>query len=121
MKDIIRMNQLAGIITEGQAKKMMAVLNEITVGEFPQHLVNSLNDMVKSGELAAALNVMDDELTPTFKLYRKLIAGNNILISDDEDLIGRQAKRMETGYESIKVDIPEVGMTDLYYIWDPNA
>ena len=28
MKDIIRMQQLAGIITEGQAKKMMAVLNE---------------------------------------------------------------------------------------------
>ena len=29
MKEIIRMNQLAGIITEGQARKMMAVLNEI--------------------------------------------------------------------------------------------
>jgi len=28
MKDIIRMNQLAGLITEGQAKKMMKVLNE---------------------------------------------------------------------------------------------
>jgi hypothetical protein len=28
MKDIIRMNQLAGIITEGQAKKMMEVLGE---------------------------------------------------------------------------------------------
>ena len=28
MKDIIRMNQLAGIITEGQAKKMMEILNE---------------------------------------------------------------------------------------------
>lgn len=28
MKDIIRMNQLAGIITEGQARKMMAILNE---------------------------------------------------------------------------------------------
>ena len=28
MKEIIRMNQLAGIITEGQAKKMMAILNE---------------------------------------------------------------------------------------------
>jgi hypothetical protein len=28
MKDIIRMNQLAGIITENQAKKMMQVLNE---------------------------------------------------------------------------------------------
>lgn len=28
MKDIIRMNQLAGIITESQAKKMLEVLNE---------------------------------------------------------------------------------------------
>ena len=28
MKDIIRMNQLAGIITEGQANKMMAILKE---------------------------------------------------------------------------------------------
>jgi hypothetical protein len=28
MKDLIRMNQLAGVITEGQAKKMMHVLNE---------------------------------------------------------------------------------------------
>ena len=28
MKDIIRMNQLAGIITEGQARKMMIVLDE---------------------------------------------------------------------------------------------
>jgi hypothetical protein len=28
MKDIIRMNQLAGIITEGQAKKMMEILDE---------------------------------------------------------------------------------------------
>lgn len=30
MKDIIRMNQLAGIITEGQARKMMEILNEET-------------------------------------------------------------------------------------------
>jgi len=28
MKDIIRMNQLAGNITEGQARKMMEILNE---------------------------------------------------------------------------------------------
>lgn len=28
MKDIIRMNQLAGLITESQAKKMMEILNE---------------------------------------------------------------------------------------------
>ena len=30
MKDIIRMNQLAGLITESQAKKMMAILNEVS-------------------------------------------------------------------------------------------
>ena len=30
MKDIIRMNQLAGLITENQAKKMMVILNETT-------------------------------------------------------------------------------------------
>ena len=30
MKEIIRMNQLAGLITEGQARKMMQVLNEGT-------------------------------------------------------------------------------------------
>jgi hypothetical protein len=28
MKDIIRMNQLAGVITEGQARRMMEVLDE---------------------------------------------------------------------------------------------
>jgi hypothetical protein len=28
MKDIIRLNQLAGTITEGQAKKMLKILNE---------------------------------------------------------------------------------------------
>jgi hypothetical protein len=34
MKDIIRMNQLAGLITENQAQKMLAVLNEnYTVGQ----------------------------------------------------------------------------------------
>jgi hypothetical protein len=33
MKEIIRMNQLAGLITEGQARKMMRVLNEEEVDE----------------------------------------------------------------------------------------
>jgi hypothetical protein len=28
MKEIIRMNQLAGVITEGQARKMLEILNE---------------------------------------------------------------------------------------------
>jgi hypothetical protein len=114
----LRMQMLAGIITEGQYKEKM---EEVTVGEFPQHLVNSLNNMVGSEELAVALDIMDDELSPEFKLEGKFITGNGLLISDDESVINRQANRMETGYDSIEVNIPEVGMTDLYYIWDPNA
>ena len=39
--EFLHMQKLAGIITEGQYK---AKLNEITVGEFPQYLVNSLKD-----------------------------------------------------------------------------
>ena len=35
MKDLIRMNQLAGIITEGQARKMMEILDE---KETKQHI-----------------------------------------------------------------------------------
>jgi hemerythrin len=35
MKDIIRMNQLAGIVTEGQAKKLLEVLNEEMPSSFP--------------------------------------------------------------------------------------
>lgn len=35
MKDIIRMNQLASLITEGQTRKMMEVLNENISSSFP--------------------------------------------------------------------------------------
>lgn len=43
MKDIIRMNQLAGVITEGQARKMMEVLEEAPL-DF------DLADKIASGE-----------------------------------------------------------------------
>jgi len=45
MKDIIRMNQLAGIITEGQARKMMQVLNEERTMMIPSSLVNRYVNM----------------------------------------------------------------------------
>lgn len=44
MKDIIRMNQLAGIITEGQARKMIAILNE-KVG----YLSQDIDDLIQKG------------------------------------------------------------------------
>ena len=40
MKDIIRMNQLAGVITESQAKKMMQILNE-------EESVNEMATLIK--------------------------------------------------------------------------
>ena len=46
MKDIIRMNQLAGIITEGQAKKMMEILNENDVSDIQKFLDDK--DFMKS-------------------------------------------------------------------------
>ena len=44
MKEIIRMNQLAGIITEGQARKMMVILNE-EVG----YLSQDIDDLIQKG------------------------------------------------------------------------
>ena len=44
MKEIIRMNQLAGIITECQARKMMAILNE-EVG----YLSQDIDDLIQKG------------------------------------------------------------------------
>jgi hypothetical protein len=42
MKDIIRMNQLAGLITENQAQKMMGILNE---GEYSDWWTEANNEL----------------------------------------------------------------------------
>ena len=58
MKDIIRMNQLAGIITEGQAKKMSKVLTEemdaFSYSNSVQSVINQLTDMGEEGQQALA-------------------------------------------------------------------
>ena len=58
MKDIIRMNQLAGIITEGQAKKMSKVLTEemdtFGYSNSVQSVINQLTDMGEEGQQALA-------------------------------------------------------------------
>jgi hypothetical protein len=40
MKDLIRMNQLAGVITESQANKMMQILNEENDMTIPSSIVS---------------------------------------------------------------------------------
>jgi hypothetical protein len=59
MKDLIRMNQLAGVITESQARKMMQILNEdntddllgmnrpkFKIGDIDTHLLKKLQDYI---------------------------------------------------------------------------
>ncbi len=52
MKDIIRMQQLAGIITEGQAKKMMQVLNEEngtkSLKDFVEEYITDIDDFMNN-------------------------------------------------------------------------
>ena len=58
MKDIIRMNQLAGTITEGQAKKMSKALTEemdaFGYSNSVQSVINQLIDMGEEGQQALA-------------------------------------------------------------------
>ena len=58
MKDIIRMNQLAGTITESQAKKMSKVLTEemdtFGYSNSVQSVINQLIDMGEEGQQALA-------------------------------------------------------------------
>jgi hypothetical protein len=54
MKEIIRMNQLAGLITEGQAKKMMAVLNEFLDPEEEKSLAKkAITDYISKNNLGS--------------------------------------------------------------------
>jgi hypothetical protein len=80
MKDIIRMNQLAGIITEGQAKKIMAVLNE----------------NVRSIDFKTLKKVDGDILKATdIKVGETRVAANMFYGRDDKELL-----QQETGVVS---------------------
>jgi hypothetical protein len=65
MKDLIRMNQLAGVITEGQAKKMMEVLDENPLNE-------ELNSPSKMLELVQMYvdNYFDEGMTASAALEK---------------------------------------------------
>jgi hypothetical protein len=74
MKDIIRMNQLAGLITESQANKMMQILNEagsskpITLTPLQKkEFLSAIRDLKRAEDLEYALeeagNVLANILT----------------------------------------------------------
>jgi hypothetical protein len=73
MKDIIRMNQLAGLITEGQARKMMQVLNESRLNEV--EVPSNLNPLTKKkfDNLIAMVEkaVANKDQETLYKIYNK--------------------------------------------------
>jgi hypothetical protein len=65
MKDIIRMNQLAGLITEGQARKMIQVLNE---GKFTNPKIKYLIKLYKEiGDEYPEENIIDNNSIMTLE------------------------------------------------------
>ena len=74
MKDIIRMNQLAGLITEGQAKKMLEVLGE-----------NQLNENFTSDDIESIASSLDTEFkfSPETSKGRFNDLGINFMLSPD--------------------------------------
>lgn len=86
MKDIIRMNQLAGIITEGQARKMMQILNEGTeskkisfqkeLDDEVENVIDLFNNDLKKGQIKGTedidgyVNKMDYKLNSVLKYFK---------------------------------------------------
>ena len=62
MKDIIRMNQLAGLITEGQARKMMQILKEEngtkSLEDFVEEYITDINEFMNDDWFIDNGNVM---------------------------------------------------------------
>jgi len=132
-KETLRMQMLAGIITEGQYK---AMLNEnASVNNDLLDLVNLLNRAKEekdeeSGEHSKLTWALDNDtdLNEKFHIWyddstgMTFVAGNGLLLSTDESDMEAQADEMElydprygTTYEEMEID-----GTPIYYVWDPN-
>ena len=78
MKDIIRMNQLAGIITEGQAKKMMDILNE----DLEKNLIQKISKTLKSNNPDVDIKKIIDVVTSWLSQGKNLMTANNAMGDD---------------------------------------
>ena len=67
MKDIIRMNQLAGIITEGQARKMLEVLNEEETLPTRQEIFDDFESMAKDLEAKTGATIRTVKFPDQFR------------------------------------------------------
>jgi hypothetical protein len=82
MKNIIRMNQLAGLITEDQARKMMEILNQAehkSVFDFVKQNLDSIMDEISKDDPPSDNNY--------FKELAKMVKSNPKFMSGDENLV----------------------------------
>ena len=85
MKDIIRMNQLAGIITEGQARKMMEVLNELDINPENKDLTQQTGQkLLTKGDIITPDMWKDKNSRPLKRFFKGLgvKSPTDILIED---------------------------------------
>jgi hypothetical protein len=75
MKDIIKMNKLAGLITENQARRMMQILNESMGKEELVNKIKNLGDFGFTGDkiefngLLITTSTQEDEGGPYYFVY----------------------------------------------------
>jgi hypothetical protein len=120
MKDIIRMQQLAGIITEGQARKMMQILNEevetfptdhyyIKFGKLSQKGADRLNAIVNNYGAVEEFPELIDRYSAGDKDYPSGKASIKIKNNNKSTSLQRlkaDGENMEIGSDSIQLDRP---------------
>lgn len=121
MKDIIRMNQLAGLITESQAKKMMQILNEEEENksfENEEQAVDFLNQHKK--EIFDKFDVKDGYGVSEKKFlngkfeYRGPFMFHNVAGYDDSSIEFTLSPNEERKYPPFKQEEVEVGGKKFY-------
>jgi len=94
MKDIIRMNQLAGLITEDQARKMMKILNEETSKVLNENEDTNIVSFLKSNKqeflskLIKKLGYDEDDLEAESPYNYKIVQGGNADGEMDVEIAG---------------------------------
>lgn len=99
MKDIIRMNQLAGIITEGQARKMMEILNENEGTDIISFLNSNKQELLD--KLAKKLDLDEDDLEDYNS--EEIVMGGNAEGDDDPEIAGFGDMGLDFSFNPSKV------------------
>jgi hypothetical protein len=88
MKDLIRMNQLAGVITEGQARKISEVLNEVEENSILLGYMLLWKGIPSKIILRSEFDKIDDKVTYTIVYKNKLVKSDLswILFKSQEEI-----------------------------------